>query len=242
MSKKIKTLQGAIICLALSLAMLLGMPGDSWADALLDADTSAFVSSISDLRVNSATSLEFNYETPQDGVNGYVYIWDTPVPTSTTPPVQTYNLPSNAGKFQKSNIPLNLLQGQYTVGITAGPYRDTVSSTQILNNGQPIQSFDSTLVVTSQSLDYIQGFFNSPPNVVASDNLTWFILRKGAKLGGGNLIAEQKKGFDGSAGLIKVNFKAGDLIEGEVYNLAMNPGRNSTRPISAGYVFTYRLN
>ena len=200
----------------------------------------AFLSEINNLNIESATKLSFDYITPPDGVNGQVVIWNSFYADTTKSPIYQADLPKAISSFEVNPKDINFNKGVYTIAVTAGPGLNTVGATQTILNGQPVQSGSSSLFVIAKNLKSINLTFNSPANVIASQNITWVIIYEGNTLGQGTRVAQQTSSPGSSSGLITVNFTAGTLENGKIYNAVLNPG-NTTRTATAGYVFKYVL-
>lgn len=240
------------IIIFLSLLLVLSLTQFAFAAPLSDSKFSvdnsvasendvAYMSEISNLRINSATKLNFDFKKPNDGVQGYIMIWEGITIDNTKEPVYKQKLDGYAGNAIVAPGFLNFQRGAYTVAITADSDKNTVGATQSILSGQPVQNGMSSLVVTAKDLNYINAFFNRPSNAIASDDITWLILRSGRTLGKGYTLATQTSTPSASAGLVSIKFSAGTLKEGEWYNIVLNPGK-TTQTFTAGYVFKYILN
>lgn len=200
-----------------------------------------YLSEISNVNIESATKLSFDYTTPPDGVNGQVVIWNSFNVDTTKSPIYQADLPTARSRFEVNPKDINFNKGVYTIAVTAGPGLDTVGATQTILNGQPVQSGSSSLFVIAKNLTSINVTFNSPPNVIASQNLTWVIIYEGENLGQGTQVARQTSSPGSSSGLITVNFSAGTFENGKMYNAVLNPSHTTTKTVTAGYVFKYVL-
>jgi len=199
----------------------------------------SYLSQIYNFQIVSATKLTFNFNEPQDNVQGMVVVWDSFTVDPTKTPLYSAPLPNVPGPVTVAPGDINFQQGVYTIAITAGGL-NTVAATHTIINGQSAQSGMSSLIVTNKSLSSLNTVFNSPHNVMARQNITWVILYEGDKLGQGTRITHQAVASNTSSGLVTLHFPAGTLKEGQTYNVVLNPG-NTIQTITAGYVFTYTL-
>ncbi|MBU2710120.1 hypothetical protein [Zooshikella harenae] len=204
--------------------------------------TSAEFSSITDLKVLAANTLSFDYNLPNDGEPGKVLIWyETMDVDLNRKPDFSANLPSHKGdNFVLVDNGINFQQGIYTIAITAGKADNTVAATKTMIVGQPAHTGRSTLYVSAKTKGRITAVYNSPANVIADQNITWFRLFEGNKLVGGNLMIEQTRAPSQSSGLVSMDFTPGTLIDGQTYTLVLNPGP-TTQAVSASYTFQYTL-
>ena len=200
----------------------------------------AYTSKISNLVVLTPNQVIFDYVMPNDGVNGKVLIWNSFIVDPQSTPVYQANLTSYQGHLNLTTSGLNLMQGIYTIAVTADGNANTVAATQTIVNGQVAQAGSSTLFVINKSLTNINTSFNSPANVIANQNVTWIILRSGSQLGKGTQLAVAPSLPGASSGFVQLPFAAGTLVAGQMYNVALNPGF-STVPMTAGYVFQYNI-
>lgn len=198
----------------------------------------AFTSEIFDFKIESATKLSFDYRMPDDHVNGQVVVWEGLIINEGKTPIYRAPLNSNEGHYTINPGDINFLKGAYTIAITADGNLNTVAATQSTLSGQPVQQGMSSLTVIAKTLNSINTFFNRPANAIASQDITWLILREGDTLGQGSTLATQTTTPGSSSGLVPVTFPAGTLREGQMYNVILNPGY-STAPFTAGYVFQY---
>lgn len=199
----------------------------------------AYSSVISSLNITSATSFSISYSKPADGMPVYLRIWKGLIADISQAPVFTQTLKNYTDTINVSTPALNLLKDSYTVAIGSDDVR-VEGATQSILNGQNIQAGSSSLIVISKNLTSINTVFNMPANILASQTFTYVILYQGSNLGQGANLATQTTTPNQSSGLVQVTFQAGTLIEGQTYNVILNPGP-STRYITAGYVFTYAL-
>lgn len=199
----------------------------------------AYSSVISSLNITSATSFSISYSKPADGMPVYLRIWKGLIADISQTPVFTQTLKNYTDTINVSTPALNLLKDSYTVAIGSDDVK-VEGATQSILNGQNIQAGSSTLIVISKNLTSINTVFNMPANILASQTFTYVILYQGSNLGQGTCLATQTTTPNQSSGLVQVTFQAGTLIEGQTYNVILNPGP-STRYITAGYVFTYAL-
>ncbi|WP_293063845.1 hypothetical protein [Okeania sp. SIO2B3] len=192
-----KSLQAKILSLALCLAMLLGLPANSWADAdvVREVWDEARPSSIYDVKVEGR-NLSFSYTVPKNDVPGKVYIWEITgldsnngLFTSKLPNSFGYDLgdqnPANpellnriTGTFNQTINEVNLRDGKYLVVITSNNDRDyatkNLAAAQLLIDGKPVQSFDSTIVLADQDDDDLY-FYTSvlSPSVLNQSNYSY---------------------------------------------------------------------
>ncbi|MBU2705409.1 hypothetical protein KCM76_05430 [Zooshikella marina] len=204
--------------------------------------TAAEFSSITDLKVLAANTVSFDYNLPNDGEPGKVLIWYEAMDVDLTrKPDFSMNLPNHKGNdFVLTDRGINFQQGIYTIAITAGQADNTVAATKTMIVGQPAHTGRSTLFVSAKTKGRITAVYNSPANVVADQNITWFRLFEGEKLVGGNLMIQQTRPPSRSSGLVSMEFAPGTLIDGQTYTLVLNPGP-TTQAVSASYTFQYTL-
>lgn len=197
-----------------------------------------YISEINNFNIISATELKFNFKMPDDNINGQVVIYEGIIINDNKEPVYRANLDSHEGTVTVNPGDLNFLKGAYTIAITADKNLNTVAATQSILSGQQIQQGMSSLTVIGKNLTSINTVFNRPSNAIASSDITWLIIREGTVLGSGNTKARQTSTPGASSGLVPVNFLAGTLKEGQMYNVILNPG-NTTQTFTAGFVFKY---
>ncbi|WP_163836179.1 hypothetical protein [Spartinivicinus ruber] len=202
-------------------------------------------SAISNFNILDATTVSFDFVTPNDLELGWVMVWsDTTEVDFSIKPTFKAPLTSNKGHYILNSDQINFQQGIYTIAITAGKDERTVAATRAMIFGQPAQSGGSAIAVTRRALTGITAVFNSPPNVIASENLTWLRVFDGSLEGsstqGTQPILEMKRPPADSSGIVSINFPAGTLKNKRTYTLIFNPGR-TFGAISAAHTFKYVL-
>lgn len=213
----------------------------------LNFSTTKF-SAITNFKILDASTVSFDFNTPNDGVLGRVMIWKdaTEVDLNTAPYI-TQKLESHSGHYILRTNKINFQQGIYTIAITAGKYKETVAATKTMIFGRLAQSGGSALAVTDTSLDTITAIFNSPPNVDAGENATWLRIFKGKyedkQPESTNLMFEMTDP-NGSSGLISIDISdthEQKLFENnEIYTIIFNPGPTKNA-VAAAHTFRYIL-
>ncbi|MDE1464463.1 hypothetical protein [Spartinivicinus poritis] len=203
-------------------------------------------SAISNFNILDATTVSFNFITPNDLETGWVMVWkDTTEVDFSMKPLFKAPLSSNKGHYVLHSDRINFQQGIYTIAITAGKDERSVAATRAMVFGQPAQSGGSTIAVTRKALTGITAVYNSPPNVVASDNLAWLQVFDGNNIGDSpeqntQPILEMTSPLIDSSGVFSINFPAGMLKNYRTYTLIFNPGRGFGA-VAAAHTFKYIL-
>ena len=199
----------------------------------------AYTSLIQNLNINSATSFSMTYNKPNDGKPVRCVIWSGLIADVSVAPIFSQTLNAYAGTVQISTPTINLLNGPYTIAIASDDI-NVVCATQSILNGQNSQSGSSSLCVIAKNMTTVNTIYSMPANILASQTMTYVLLFEGANLGQGRRLATQMTTPSQSSGYVQVSFPAGTLIEGQMYNVVLNPG-NSINYITAGYTFKYAL-
>jgi hypothetical protein len=156
--KELRNLKDKFLCLFISLCILISFPTNSWADAGVIDNSEyaehAFYSSISSLEVIGADSIELDFKIPDNETAVSLYVWDL----SSDDLIKQFDLyiedEGEDGYIDYHHEERNVSQvnwdiGTYAVGVS--PLRDCeslVSTLQIWSERQPVEAFDTTLVVT----------------------------------------------------------------------------------------------
>ncbi|MCX4025794.1 hypothetical protein H0A36_07155 [Endozoicomonas sp. SM1973] len=202
-------------------------------------------SAISNFNILDATTVSFNFTTPNDLETGWIMVWkDTTEVDFSMKPLFKAPLSSNKGHYVLHSDRINFQQGIYTIAITAGKDEMSVAATRAMVFGQPAQSGGSAIAVTRKALTGITATYLSPPNVVASDNLAWLQVFDGtledSPEQNAQPILEMTSPLIDSSGVFSINFPAGMLKNYRTYTLIFNPGRGFGA-VAAAHTFKYIL-